>query len=123
MKRVKMFVLYWVHNGILLYLANQIFPDKFVLGTYKLSLFAAVVLSSLFVTALLEVLSYLAKKRFKLGKLNLFLYFLVGNFAAFWIAARMSSYLGFGVVKFTWVLGLGLLANCIQYAIGRNILK
>ena len=122
MKKAKRFILYWIHNGILIYLANQIFPSKFVLGSFRLSFVAAIVISSFALTLFLELVSMvLAKKRkIKLDNKNRFTIFWIANFVGLWLIARFAPLTGFGVVKFTWLIGFSFLVNILQSILPRK---
>ncbi|MFH1971771.1 MAG: hypothetical protein ABIJ05_05350 [Patescibacteria group bacterium] len=122
MKKVKKFILYWIHNGILIYLANQLFPSKFVLGNFRFTTVVTVLISSFFLTLFLELVSIiLAKqKKIKLDNNKRFGVFWISNFIGLWLIARLAPLIGFGVIKFTWLIGLSLLANILQKILPRN---
>ncbi|MBU0998237.1 hypothetical protein KJ570_01765 [Patescibacteria group bacterium] len=116
MKRAKRFILYWIHNGILIYLANQIFPSKFVLGNFRLTLVIAVLVSSFALTLFLELVSFrlIKVKKIKFDNKKRFGLFWLANFIGLWLIARLAPLTGFGVVRFTWLIGLSFLVNVLQ---------
>jgi len=119
MRRIKRFFVYWLHNSVLIYLAGQAFPGKYVLGNAKFSLVPSMILSGLFITLFFEV-AKIGVSKAKKSKLNTFtkhVYYLVVNFVGLWIAARLAPVFGFGVVKFTWVFGLAVVLNFVQKVI------
>jgi|WetSurSiteA1Bulk_404760.scaffolds.fasta_scaffold11874_3 hypothetical protein len=119
MKRFKKFILPWIHGSVFIYLASQVMPGKFVLGTHKLSLLAAIIISGFLVTVLVDVADlFLARiKTIKLNKITKAFAFWIINFVALWIVARIAPYSGFGVVKFTYLIGLAFATNLIQLAL------
>jgi len=122
MKKAKRLILYWVHSGILIYLANQIFPSKFVLGNFRLTFIVAILVSSFALTLFLELVSVaLAKqKKTKLDNKRRFGIFWIANFIALWLIARFALLTGFGVVSFTWLIGLSFLVNILQTILPRK---
>ena len=122
MKKAKKFILYWIHNGILIYLANQLFPSKFVLGNFRITTVVAVLISSFFLTLFLELVSIVIakQKKIKLDNKKRFGVFWISNFVGLWLIARLSPLTGFGVIKFTWLIGLSLLTNILQKILPRN---
>ena len=122
MKKIKRFILYWIHNGILIYLANQIFPSKFVLGKFRFTSFYATLISSFLLTLFLEFvsLSLLKLRKMKFDGKRRFSIFWVANFIGLWLLARFAPITGFGVVKFTWLIGLSLLVNILQAILPRK---
>ena len=122
MKKAKRFILYWIHNGILIYLANQIFPSKFVLGSLKLTFVAAILISSFALTLFLELVSMVLvkKRKIKLDNKNRFTIFWIANFIGLWLIARFAPFTGFGVVKFTWLIGFSFLVNILQSILPRK---
>jgi hypothetical protein len=122
MKKIKRFILYWIHNGILIYLANQIFPLKFVLGNFRYTSLYAILISSFLLTLFLEFvsLSLMKLKKMKFDGKRRFSIFWVANFIGLWLLARFAPITGFGVVKFTWLIGLSLLVNILQAILPRK---
>lgn len=122
MKRAKRFILYWIHNGIIIYLVNQLFPSKFVLGNFRFTVLLATLVSSFTLTFFLELVSLgLTKvKKIKLDSKNRFLIFWIANFVGLWLIARLAPLTGFGVVRFTWLIGLSLLVNILQAILPRK---
>ena len=122
MKKIKRFILYWIHNGILIYIANQIFPSKFVLGNFRYTSFYATLISSFLLTLFLEFvsLSLLKLKKMKFDGKRRFSIFWAANFIGLWLLARFAPITGFGVVRFTWLIGLSLLVNILQAILPRK---
>ncbi|MFC1624858.1 hypothetical protein ACFL15_00595 [Patescibacteria group bacterium] len=116
MRRINRFLIYWIHNSALIYLATQIFPGKFVLGNARFSLIPAMILSGLFVTLFFEIAKmFVGKvKKPKMDSYKKHVYYLGVNFVALWIVARLAPVFGFGVVRFTWLFALAVLMNLVQ---------
>jgi len=122
MKRVKNFILYWVHNGVIIYFASQIFPTKFVLGNFRFTALLSILVSAFSLTLFLEIVSIgLSKvKKIKFDSNNRFVTFWIANFLGLWLIARMAPLTGFGVVRFTWLIGLSFLVNILQSIIHKK---
>lgn len=114
MKDFKNSILFWVHNMMLIYFAYIMFPGKFVLGTYKIGFWPAILISALIWTLIIRRLNLTIITRHKT------VCFLLGwlfNFISLWLVARIAPYSGFGVVKFTWLIVLALVGNIIHQSI------
>lgn len=122
MKKLKRFILYFIHNAILIYLANQIFPEKFVLGNLRYTNVIAVIISSFLLTLFLELvsISLTRAKKIKLDNKRRFGTFWMANFLGLWLVARIAPFTGFGVVRFTWLIGLSFLVNLLQAILPRK---
>lgn len=117
-KRKFHLVVFWVINFVLLLAANLVFPNNFVLGTYRYSVLGAAAISALVWAIILVVSKYILK----IIKLNLeneiaktVVYFLI-SFVALWLIARFAPYTGFGVTSFVWLLGLAVVAEFFYLA-------
>ncbi len=111
LKKLKNILIYTIHNSIFLYFSYIFFPSKFVLGNAKLSFWAAVFVSGFVWTLILKRLLLTIQTRSRFVRFVLSWIF---NFVALWIVARIAPYSGFGVVKFTWLIGLAFIANIVQ---------
>ena len=118
MKKYLPFVVFWVIDSALLYLANMLYPSYYVLGNGSLNAWQAAVIAGLAWTFLIYNAMPLAKV---VGikednKLMMPIFYLVANFFALWVVARLSAVFGFGVINYVWVAYLAFIANIIQYA-------
>ncbi len=118
-KYLKLFLLFWVANSILLYLAFMVFPQYFMLGTFRMSAIAATIVAGGVWTLLVMLVDPLVK-RFKLkinGVPQMTVLYWLANFVALWITARLAPFTGFGVSRFVWILALAFVANLVQFAL------
>jgi hypothetical protein len=114
LKKFREFVLFCLHNSMLLYFAYIFFPSKFVLANSRLSFWAAVFVSGIIWALIIKrLLLTIQTKSLSVRFILSWLF----NFIAIWIVARIAPYSGFGVVKFTWLIGLSFFANMIQMTI------
>ncbi len=121
MKKITALTLFWLHNSALLFLAFVVFPGNFVLGTYRHTVLVATLLSGLIWTLTVWFVRPI-QRRFKIkieGRLVMYPYYLVLNFATLWVTAHLAPYTGFGVTRFTWLIGLAIVANFVQATIWR----
>lgn len=78
----------------------------------------ASVVSGLIWTGLVFLISPAVKKVIKLdGTTKMMFVYWLSNFVALWITARLAPYFGFGTSKFTWIAGLALVADLVQYVV------
>lgn len=118
MKKFVPFVICWVVNSAILYLAARYFPMYFVLGTFRMGVILSAAAAGFFWT----LLTWLAKplaNRVGLkpnGRVIMFGFYFLADFVALWITSRLAPYFGFGVTSFVWLVGLAIAADVIQYA-------
>ena len=117
MKKIYLFLSMWLVNGVLLLLANWFFPMDFVLGTWRRGVFgSAVVAAALWTIITLLVEPFMKVINFKPKNAGMsMLVYLVVNFVALWVTARMAPLTGFGVSGWLWILILAVVANVVQY--------
>lgn len=112
------FVLFWLLDSLILYLGVLIFPHYFVLGSKMVSFWGAIFVAGFTWTVLVWLLKptiFLFTKKIK-GSLAMFAFYLVLNFVALWITARLGPVVGFGTTRFVWLVVIASVANLIQYA-------
>lgn len=118
-KKLLAFVIIWVTNSILLYVAFSLYPLNFVLGNFRFGAIPSALWSGFawtFITWLFKPV--ISKFNIKLnGLLMKSAFYLAANFVAIWITARMAPVTGFGVSSFTYVLGLAVVAEIAQLAV------
>ena len=119
------FVSFWVLDSLLLYLAELIFPDYFVLGNFWLSGPLAMLWAGLWLTVILWGAMTLPKRlNINIDKpLKMFLYYWLTNLVAIWVLARFAALSGFGIAAFYWAIGLGLVANLVQWGLWTGLEK
>jgi len=122
-KKPVMFLLFWILNSVLVYLAALTFPEVYVLGTFRLTVMWAAVVSGFFWTLLVWVEKKFAKKfGLKFGKPSeRILFYIVANFVAIWLVARFAPYTGFGLASFLWAFGLGVVGSLVQFVVWRML--
>ncbi|MEX0896006.1 MAG: hypothetical protein WDZ94_03635 [Patescibacteria group bacterium] len=113
------FLLLWLVNVLIIWLANTVFPDNFVLGTMSLSSGTALLLSSgvlaWIVTLLIPVFTEIEiRKQMVLTPQHWVAGYLIINTVALWSVARFADVLGFGISSWAYVLGLAVVLNLIQ---------
>jgi hypothetical protein len=113
------FLILWIVNGLVISLANMIFPQQIVLGTMSLSRMMALVLSS-------GVLAWLAtitmplfteveiRKQMVLAPQHWMAGYLVINAISVWVVARFADALGLGIESWMYVLGLAVVLDVTQ---------
>jgi uncharacterized membrane protein YvlD (DUF360 family) len=114
MKRKVYFLLYWLIDSLLLYLATVVFPGNFVLGTYRYSVLVAAIISGFVWTLLIWISRPISKKLNIKGELKKSVYFFGVSFVSLWLIARFAPYTGFGVTSFVYLLGLAAVAELIH---------
>ena len=113
------FVGYWVVNSLVLALSNSFFPDSYVLGNAYLSIPSAVIFSGFLLTILLLLAKGLAKTRSFLikGRVFMYLYYAAAASAGIWLIARIANVSGFGIARFTWAIGGGLVVAFTNWSL------
>lgn len=119
MKKYIPFLAFWGVDVVLLFLATSLFPNNFVLGTYRMSKFSSALFAG-FVWTLIVWFSEPLTKKLKLkleGQFKQMLLYLFSNFVALWVVAHLAFFTGFGVTSFIWVFVLAFFANFFQYIV------
>jgi len=112
------FILFWLVDSIILYLAVLVMPKYFVLGSMNVSVYAGAFVAGFTWTLLvwlLKPLIFLFKKL--KGTVLMFSFYLVLNFVALWITARLGPIVGFGTTRFVWLIIVAVVADIIQYLV------
>lgn len=118
LKKYYGFIAFWALDSLLLYLATLVYPAAYTLGTFRLSTFWAAIVAGFIWTSLVwfsEPLVLIVK--LKVSDKMKMAFYLLANFVALWLVARIAPYSGFGVVSFVWAFVLALVANLTQYLI------
>lgn len=123
MKKYIPFISFWLLNSILLHLATTFYPLNFVLGNFWLSKLQATLWAGFWVTALVWSARTVSERlNIKLeGRLRMFLFYWLANAAAIWLVARFAPLTGFGISRFTWAIGLGLVMNVAQWGLWQGL--
>ena len=117
MEKYKKFLVLWLVNTVLLYLAPKLMPGNYTLGSSSLSpIQSAVIMGFIWNWVLWHTGDYLKEFEIKLkGALPMMLIYLGVNFALLWLIARFAVITSFGVSSYMYVLLLAAVANFIQY--------
>ncbi|KKQ98798.1 MAG: hypothetical protein UT24_C0001G0079 [Candidatus Woesebacteria bacterium GW2011_GWB1_39_12] len=119
MKRYQQFLLFWLVNSAILFLANLFFPQAVTLGNSILAMYQAVILSGFYWSLIIWYLEPVLKDMQVPQKDNtsMMLAYLSVNFATVWLLARMSFLTGVGIASFVYALGIAVVANFAQYMV------
>ena len=114
-KNLLPFILFWLLDSLILYLAVLIYPKHLVLGSKMFTIWAAAFIAGFTWTLIVWLLKPLILVFTKIkGKLSLFAFYLVLNFVALWITARLGPVVGFGTTRFVWLIPIAVAADIIQ---------
>lgn len=110
------YISFWILNSSIFYLGSIVFPKNIELGTFRVP----ENLAPFWAGALLTFIVWFSKPivvqlGFKpQGEIQAFLYYAVANSVTLWILARFAEFSGFGISRFYWAIGLGLVINLLQ---------
>ena len=114
-KNLLPFILFWLLDSLILYLAVLVFPKHLVLGSKMVTGWAAAFVAGFTWTLIVWLLKPLVLHFTKTkGKLFLFGFYLVLNFVALWLTARLGPIVGFGTTRFVWLIPMAVAADIIQ---------
>lgn len=104
-------------NVALIWGANSLYPENYVLGSYTMSYWGSILSSALVWTILICFTEPVLKKlKVNLGKgIGMMVTYLAANFASLWLIGRLGPAIGLGFTSYIWVLGLAVVANVAQY--------
>lgn len=111
-----LYIFYWAINSLVLYITSSLLASDIVLSNYKFNKTESAIYAGFWVTFILWiVLDLLTARGFKFNNIIIYLLVLiVSNTLGFWIVARFSHLLGFGITSYQWAIMLGLIVSIIQ---------
>ena len=124
-KNMIRWLIIWLVNSGVIYLAHLLNSVNIVLGTYRISAILAAVLSGLLITAitrLVKLSRITAKIGFLKGRYLMFVFYGLVNSAGVWLIARFAWATGLGITSFLWAFVLGF-ALCFGQWLVRQGLK
>ena len=117
----KTYLSYFLINGLVVYLANTLFPQHIVLGTQYITPTWAII-HSMGTLALINTLIFPTIKDCKIKKgkplttKKLMIKYLAINFLSVWFIARFARQLGMGISSWLVALTLALVLSIFQKA-------
>ncbi len=113
------FFILWLVNGVIIALANSIFPEQIVLGTMSLSHTVALVLSSgvlaWIATLVMPVFTEIEiRKQMVLSPQHWLLGYLLVGVLSLWAISRAADVFGLGLASWVFVLGLAAVLDFAQ---------
>ncbi len=116
------FVIFWLFDSILLWLAGMFYPAYFVFGTYRMNAAVSIITAGFVWTLLVWLAGPVAdimsgKKK---SRAVMFGFYFVANFVALWLTARLAPITGFGTTRFVWLVYLALVADVVQYIVWKT---
>lgn len=122
MKKHIPLVVCWLVNSFIIYLIFSLYSNSVVLGNSWLSPFFSALVTGL----LIVVVDHLAKhiNKFFLHfnkKSRMFGLYLAANIIGFWVLARIPSVTGYGIVRFTWAIILGVVVTLVQWVVRQGL--
>lgn len=117
----KAFLVFWALDALILYFARILYPSFFMLGTAKVSVWVAVLVAG-FVWTIVVWLSVPFIELFTKikGRVLMFGFYFLANFAGLWLTARLAPVSGFGAKSFVWLTLLALIADILQYLVWKT---
>lgn len=117
MERYKKFLILWLINVLLLVTFSILFPMNYALGNSLFTPLQAVVFAGL----IWNLVIWYAGPFFEdlglklMDSWQMMMGYLLINFGVLWVLARLSVITGFGISSWSYVLGLAIVANVVQY--------
>lgn len=124
-KAVIRFIIVWLVNSLVVYLASYFYPVDFVLGTYMLTPVFAALLTGFLIAGTGRLAKAVFAKRVSKwlkGRFGMFVFYFLVNSIAVWLFARLAPVTGFGITAFYWAFVLGLTLSLIQWGV-RQVFK
>lgn len=109
----------WVYifllNALAIHITSIIFPSLVVLGNNNIYPLAALVFTSLILTAVLSQIQTIAAfLKLKIKKNSWRLTYTAANILLLWLIARGAYYTGFGLTSFLIAIALGIVLSTVQ---------
>jgi len=119
------FIVFWAIGIVLIFFANLALPSNYVLGTYKINSFWAMIFSGflwvLFLSTLYKILE-ISHFEVKPSFLKIFVK-IIFNFIVLWVIARIAPCSGFGISSYIFVGYLALVGSASQLIISNLFFK
>lgn len=117
MKRYQKFLVFWLINSAILYLANLFMPLAVTIGNSIFVKYQAIVFSGFVWSLILWFIEPVFKDLEVPTKdtMAMMLSYLAVNFATVWFIARFSFITGIGIASFWYVALIAVIANFVQY--------
>ncbi len=125
MKRYQKFLVYWLIDSAILYLASLLLPRSVTIGNSIFVKYQSIVFSGF----IWSFIVWYAEPAFKDMEIDLrdttmmMLVYLLLNFATVWFIARFSFMTGIGIASFLYVALLAVVGNLVQYIAWRSMDK
>ena len=123
MKRYQKFLVFWLIDSAILYLASLLLPRSVTIGNSIFVKYQAIVFSGF----IWSFIVWYAEPVFKDMEIDLrdtstmMLVYLSLNFATVWFIARFSFITGIGIASFLYVALLAVVGNLVQYIAWRSM--
>ena len=108
----KLYLAFWLVNGLIIYLFGLIFPANVVLGNWKFTALEAAIYSSFWLTFVVWVgwdNIYSRGVKYQTGVIT-WVYFWIVNALGVWIIARIAYILALGISNLLWAIMIGTVA-------------
>jgi len=124
MKIYLRFLIVWLLNSVIIFLANSAFGTNYVLGNAVMTPIVAGIFTGFLLTVLTKSVKPLLAKvgMAKKSRCSMFLTYWIVNSLVIWTLARLSVITGFGISAFYWAFALGLVTSLGQWLI-RQVFK
>ncbi len=117
MKRYQKFLVFWIINSAILYLASLLMPKSVIIGNNIFAAYQALVFSGFLWSVVIWYIAPVTKDleiSLKDTKVMMLVYLAV-NFAVVWFIARFSFITGIGIANYWADLTIAVAANFVQY--------
>jgi len=120
-----LYLLYWLINSLLFYLASFAFAGNVILGNTRFNEIESAVYAGFWVTFIIWVVwDYIYARAQKLGDTFITsIIFWITNSVGIWLVSRFSDVLGLGISNYGWAFVVGVFANFIQRLAMRALLE
>ena len=119
------FLIFWALNLVVFFVASWLFRNQVVFGNILLPYWAALLVASFLLTAVIFLVKpILVKFGLKLkGDLNWVLIYTVANIVTVWVLAHLAFLTGFGISSFIVAIVLGIILIICQWILGKVVIK
>ena len=119
-----LYLLYWLVNGLVLYLGARLFPDNVLLGVNKFVEVEAAVYGGFWMTFVVwTIWDFATAQQFKFSKNMAWVYFAAANVLAVWAIGRLAAVTGVRIIGVEWVAVVAVAANWLQRGVWNKLVS
>ena len=119
-----LFLLYWLGNALIIWLSAWLFPESYVLGTWKFTAIEGAIYSGFWLTFVVWIFwDFALAKGLKISQFINFFWFWLANTIGIWLVSHLNHFTGIGIRAYYLAIVLGLFTYTGQRWVKKVVFK